>query len=252
MVQAMNPNGHSAISANPRILIADPDEDNRALYHEALRAAGYAVTEASDGRAALTEALMRPPALLLMELRLPLVDGYGLCEVLRRDPETRSIPILVVTAEARERELRGIREAGANAVLVKPAVPDVVLREVERWLSDARDARQLLPEATAETAATPWAPVSAGTGAGSRRRTASVKAHTRFATTKPPLPPPTLMCPSCDRALAYEESYVGGVSQRHAEQWDYYGCSACGTFQYRQRTRKLRRVDEAMRKTHVS
>src|SRR5689334_23623581 len=121
----MNPNGHAAMSAHALILIADPDEDNRALYHEALRAAGYAVTEASDGRAALTEALTRRPALLLTELRLPLVDGYGLCEVLRRDPETRSIPILVVTAEARERELTRIRQAGANAVLVKPAVPDV-------------------------------------------------------------------------------------------------------------------------------
>jgi CheY-like chemotaxis protein len=251
MGQAMNANGHAAISANPLILIADADEDNRTLYHQALRAAGYAVTEASDGRAALTEALTRPPALLLMELRLPLVDGYGLCEVLRRDPETRSLPILVVTAETRERELRRIRDAGANAVLVKPAVPDVVLREVERWLSDARDARQLLPDATAQTAATPSTPVSAGTGARSHRRTAFVKAHTRFVTTKPPLTPPTLKCPSCDRALAYEESYVGGVSQRHAEQWDYYGCSECGTFQYRHRTRKLRRVDEAMRKTHV-
>jgi CheY-like chemotaxis protein len=252
MGHAMNPNGHAAISASPLILVADPDGDNRTLYHEALRAAGYAVTEASDGRAALTEALTRPPALLLMELRLPLVDGYRLCEVLRRDPATRSLPILVVTAETRERELRRIRDAGANAVLVKPAVPDVVLREVERWLLDARDARQLSPEATAETGATAWAPANAGTGAESRRRTTFVKAHTRFVTTKPPLTPPALMCPSCDRALAYEESYVGGVSQRHAEQWDYYGCSECGTFQYRQRTRKLRRLDEATRKTHVS
>jgi CheY-like chemotaxis protein len=248
----MNPNGHAAISADPCILIAEPDEDNRALYHEVLRAAGYAVTEACDGRTALTEVLTRPPALLLMELRLPLVDGYGLCEVLRRDPETRSLPILVVTAETRERELRRIREAGANAVLVKPAMIDVVLREVERWLFDARDARQSLPEATVETAPTPCAPVSAGTDGRSGRRTPSVKAHTRFVTTKPPLTPPTLMCPSCDRLLAYEESYVGGVSQRHAEQWDYYNCSVCGTFQYRQRTRKLRRVHETMRITDVS
>jgi CheY-like chemotaxis protein len=248
----MNPNGYSAISANPLILIADPDEDNRAVYHEALRAVGYAVSEAADGRAALTEALTRPPALLLIELRLPLVDGYGLCEVLRRDPETRSIPILVVTAEARERELTRIREAGANAVLVKPAVPDVVLREVERCLSDARDTPQLSREAPAEATGTPWGPVSAGTRAGSHRRTAFVKAHTRFVTKQPPLTPPTLMCPSCDRALAYEESYVGGVSQRHPEQWDYYDCSVCGTFQYRQRTRKLRPVHETMRNTHVS
>ncbi len=248
----MNPNGHAAISADPRILVADPDQDHRTLYQEALRTAGYAVTEASDGRAALTEALTRPPALLLTELRLPLVDGLGLCEVLRRDPETRAIPILVVTAEAHEWELARIREAGANAVLVKPALPDVVVREVERWLSDPRGAPESGPDATADTAARPSVTVRAGTGARSRRRTASVKAHMRFVTTQPPLRPPTLMCPSCDRVLEYKESYVGGVSQRYAEQWDYYDCSECGTLQYRQRTRKLRRVDEAVRKTHVS
>jgi len=247
----MNPNGHAAISADPLILIADPDEDNRALYHQALRAAGYAVTEASDGRAALIEALTRPPALLLIELRLPLVDGYGLCEVLRRDPGTRSVPILVVTAETGERELRRIRDAGANAVLVKPAVPDAVLREVERWLSGTRDTRPFSSEVTDDMAATPSELASAGTGAGSPRLP-SGKAHTRLVTTKPRLTPPTLMCPSCDRALVYEESYGGGVSQRHSEQWDYYTCSACGTFQYRQRKRKVRRVDEGIRKTHVN
>jgi CheY-like chemotaxis protein len=246
----MNPNGRAAISADPLILIADPDEHNRALYHEALRAAGYAVTEASDGRTALTEALTRPPALLLMELRLPLVDGYGLCEVLRRDPETRSIPILVVTAEARQRELARIRDAGANAVLVKPAVPDLVLREVERWLSHAPDAQQSSAEATAATPATPQES-STPTGVASHRRVAFVKAHPRFVTTQPSVKPPTLMCPSCDRLLAYHESYVGGASQRHPEQWDYYRCSECGTFQYRQRTRKLRRVDDAVPKAHV-
>jgi CheY-like chemotaxis protein len=240
------------ISAEPRILIADPDEDNRALYHEALRAAGYAVTEASDGRSALTEALSRPPALLLMELRLPLVDGYGLCEVLRRDPETRSIPILVVTAEARQRELTRIRDAGANAVLVKPAIPEVVLREVARWLSPARDAQPSSPEPTAGTAATPQESSTARTDTGSYRRIAFVKAHARFVTMQPPVQPPALMCPSCDRPLAYQESYVGGVSQRHVEQWDYYRCSECGTFQYRQRTRKLRRVDRAVHITRAS
>jgi predicted RNA-binding Zn-ribbon protein involved in translation (DUF1610 family) len=71
-------------------------------------------------------------------------------------------------------------------------------------------------------------------------------------TTQPPLKPPALTCPSCDRHLTYEESYVGGVSQRHAEQWDYYDCPVCGRFQYRQRTRKLRRVEEAVYKTRAS
>jgi hypothetical protein len=55
-----------------------------------------------------------------------------------------------------------------------------------------------------------------------------------------------VICPSCDRLLTYELSYVGGVNEHHPEQWDYFVCSTCGTFQYRQRTRKMRplRADE--------
>ena len=69
-------------------------------------------------------------------------------------------------------------------------------------------------------------------------------AHRRGDTTAPPIAAPDLLCPVCDKPLAYRRSHVGGVSARHPEQWDYYECtvSACGTFQYRQRTRKLRRV----------
>jgi hypothetical protein len=74
------------------------------------------------------------------------------------------------------------------------------------------------------------------------RRNVLVRAHSRFATTSPSVAPPTLRCPSCDRPLVYEQSYLGGVSDRHAEQWDYFTCSTCGMFQYRQRTRKIRRV----------
>jgi len=61
-------------------------------------------------------------------------------------------------------------------------------------------------------------------------------------TTEPPAPPPMLHCPSCDERLRYLRSYLAGT-RRHPEQWDDYVCSRCGKFQYRQRTRKLRRVD---------
>ena len=78
--------------------------------------------------------------------------------------------------------------------------------------------------------------------AGSRPKSLA-KAHLRFETKAPPATPPELICPSCDRPLLYECSHVGGVNTRHSEQWDDYTCSAsCGTFVYRHRTRKLRRV----------
>ncbi|MFN7917848.1 MAG: hypothetical protein U0Q55_21050 [Vicinamibacterales bacterium] len=75
-----------------------------------------------------------------------------------------------------------------------------------------------------------------------RRRATLTKQHQRFTTTTPPTPPPALLCPACDATLRYERSHVGGVSSRHQEQWDYYTCLTCGTFQFRHRTRRLRRV----------
>ena len=70
------------------------------------------------------------------------------------------------------------------------------------------------------------------------------KAHRRGDTINPPVAPPTLVCPLCDKPLTYRRSHVGGVSSKHSEQWDYFDCEAgCGTFQYRVRTRKLRKAD---------
>src|SRR5690242_14771118 len=91
--------------ATRRVLVADPDEDTRTLYRLALPPAGWEVSEASDGRDALTQALAEPPTFIITELRLPLIDGFALCEILRRDPATHSVPILVVTTETRPAEL---------------------------------------------------------------------------------------------------------------------------------------------------
>jgi hypothetical protein len=74
------------------------------------------------------------------------------------------------------------------------------------------------------------------------RRKVLVKAHQRQSTTTPPDPPVDLHCPICGRGLHYERTYIGGVSSRHPERWDYFACSTCGQFQYRFRTRKLRQL----------
>jgi DNA-binding response OmpR family regulator len=67
-----------------RLLIADADTDTRALYHEAFRV-GWDCVEASDGRDALAKALTRTPTLVITELYLPELDGFALCEILRRN-----------------------------------------------------------------------------------------------------------------------------------------------------------------------
>jgi two-component system chemotaxis response regulator CheY len=235
-MQAMTAATHHATSTpgasiNLRVLVVDADDDTRALYRDSLSGVGYEVLEASDGRDAMTKALVESPSLIVTELRLPLVDGYALCEILHRDLATRAVPILVVTAEARLTELNRIRQAGASAVLVKPTPVDAILREVRNLTTRTADPGAVAPREP-----------SANLGS-EHHRIVRAKSHPRFRTTTPPQPPPGLTCPSCDASLAYDHSHVGGVSDRNSEQWDYYVCETCGTFQYRQRTRKLRHID---------
>ena len=211
----------------PRILIADGDSDTRALYRECLRGLEGDVIDAADGRSALVSALVHRPSLVITDTRLPGFDGYDLCDVLRRDVMTRTVPILVVTSESMPSELDRARTAGADLVLIKPVSPATLLLEVERLLKQPR-----------ERGSSQGSPA----GAGSRRVTAQ-KAHLRVMTVSPPVRPRDLVCPSCDRPLTYEHSHLGGVSVKHSEQWDRYTCPwKCGEFEYRLRTRTLRKV----------
>lgn len=224
----------SSLTANVcegcRVLVVDPDADTRAVYREALRMDGCDVVEAVDGRDALTKALVRPPAIVITELRLPVLSGLALCEILRRDRVTATVPIVVVTGEARSAELKHVHRIGANGVILKPATSDALLSVVRRLLS----VRQL----PTDTIANAFAPARQGDS----KRMALAKLHQRCATTTPPASPPSLMCPSCERPLVYEQSHIGGVSAKYPEQWDVFTCPSCGKFEYRHRTRKLRRV----------
>lgn len=208
-----------------RVLVADADDDTRSLYRDSLRRAGCDVVDAADGRDALVKALSHRPTIVITETRLPIFDGYALCEILRHDSVTRGVPILVVTTETRPSELDRARYAGADCVLHKPVSLDALFQEIQRLVQ--------CPERPSECA--PWIRPS------SQRNKTLAKAHRRFETTAPPAHPPELACPSCDRPLLYDGSHIGGVSSKHAEQWDRYTCPAsCGTFEYRQRTRRLR------------
>jgi two-component system, chemotaxis family, chemotaxis protein CheY len=219
-------NAGRASAARPQILVADADDDTRALYRSAFAALGFDVVEASDGRDALAKALSHPPALVVAETALPFLDGYALCEILRRDRATTAIPILVVTAESRPGQINRARQAGADLVLVKPTPLDQLSNEVMRLVTPG--------EIDPPTTSTEAAPLVESASPG--RRKAQAKALLRVSAT------PALRCPSCADPLIYLESHVGGVSARNPEQWDDFCCRRCGLFQFRQRTRKLRRV----------
>ena len=225
--KSVTPSALSSRAVTPRVLVVDGDADNRELYRDSFVLSGWEVSEATDGREALVLALTGKPHVIVTELWLPLIDGAALCEILRRDRATSTVPILVVTSETRSVELARAERAGADAVLIKPSTPDLIVSEMTRLMRNA--------ETRAPAAPAPL-PVPGS------RRAALVKAHRRHFTTTPDEKPASLICPICSQPLLYQETFVGGVSIHHPERWDYFECSRCGRFQYRYRTRKLRRL----------
>lgn len=117
---------------NRVVLIAERDQNVRALQQFFLERAGFAVEFADDGQAALERALAAPPALVVTEILVPRLDGLALCRRLREEPATREVPVIVfsiLSAAARA------AEAGASAFLRKPLVETVFVGAVQDLLA---------------------------------------------------------------------------------------------------------------------
>jgi DNA-binding response OmpR family regulator len=103
-----------------RILVIDDDAELVELLSFSLRRAGFGVAMAVDGIDGLQKARSLRPDLVLLDLMLPQVDGFAVCEILRRDPTTRSTPIIIVSAMSSQlSRLTGL-ECGANEYITKP------------------------------------------------------------------------------------------------------------------------------------
>ena len=228
-----------AIKPTLKVLVADPDGDSRGLYASLLGLQEHDITHATDGREALVRVLEAPFALVITETQLPLIDGYALCEEIRKDAAIRATPIMVVTSDCRPAALKRALIAGADVVLAKPCAGEVLSTQATRLiLGDFNRGGRQAPRERGADPEPAASPAVLGNARGIKSRS-----HKRYDTTEPPAPPPALRCPSCDRSLSYASSHVGGVSARDPEQWDYYTCPGeCGQFRYRQRTRKLQRV----------
>lgn len=224
-------------------LLVERDADVRATYAEFLRQCGCDVEEAHDGPEALAKAFSRHPHVIIMGTRLAGMSGFDLCRLLRADHLTTSIPIVVMTSDTAIESRRAL-SAGANSVLPKPCTLDALLREIKQLLVKSQmlrdEARQMRSESE-RTRLQPPPPLERTEPV--RKRVMLNHVHGRHVTTEPTTQPPALVCPNCYEALRYMKSYIGGVSARHAEQWDYFDCRmGCGAFQYRHRTRKLRQI----------
>ncbi|MCK6592300.1 MAG: response regulator [Polyangiaceae bacterium] len=121
----------------PLILVVDDFEDGREMYASYLRFSGYRVDEAADGQEALDKAFELLPDIILMDLSLPVKDGWQATRELKKDARTAKIPIVALTGHALEAHSRSAKEAGCDAFIVKPCMPMDLLNEIRRILDNS-------------------------------------------------------------------------------------------------------------------
>lgn len=124
----------SALSPKPTILVVDDTPDNLLLLTEVLRH-DYRIKVATDGETALELVRGVPPALVLLDIMMPGMDGYEVCRQIKADPRTAHIPVIFLTAKAEiDDECRGL-DLGAADYLTKPIVPRIVKARVRTQLA---------------------------------------------------------------------------------------------------------------------
>ena len=121
-------------SSGELVLAADDDEVILGLVVYRLEHSGYRVLAAHDGEDALRLALAETPALAVIDVMMPKLDGYELTRALRSHDETRNMPIILLTARAREADAEYGREAGADDYLPKPFSPEELRSRVAALL----------------------------------------------------------------------------------------------------------------------
>ena len=119
---------------NKRILLIEDNEQNRYLVTFLLQARGWEVAHAADGPAGLMLAGEIAPALILLDIQLPGMDGYAVARALRANPKLAAIPVVAVTSYAMSGDRERCIEAGCTGYLEKPIDPQTFVAEVEAML----------------------------------------------------------------------------------------------------------------------
>jgi len=122
---------------NKTILVVEDQEDNRQILRDLLASSGFLMIEAHDGQQALAMARSQRPDLILMDIQLPVVDGYEATRSIKRDPELKHIPVIAVTSYALSGDEERAREAGCDAYVAKPYSTRHLLAKIGQFLEQA-------------------------------------------------------------------------------------------------------------------
>lgn len=117
-----------------KILIAEDERDIRELITFTLRYNGYDVVSARDGEEALELALKEYPDLVLLDIRMPRMNGYEVCRVIKESEATNHIPVVFISAKGQESEVQEGLDAGATDYILKPFSPDQLVARVKELI----------------------------------------------------------------------------------------------------------------------
>jgi two-component system, cell cycle response regulator DivK len=120
-----------------RILMVEDSEDNRQIIRDLMESVGYDLIEAEDGAAGVAMAAEHRPDLILMDIQLPVMDGYEACRRIKADPELRHIPIIAVTSYALAGDETKTKAAGCDGYVAKPFSPRQLLAKMNEFLERA-------------------------------------------------------------------------------------------------------------------
>ena len=116
-----------------RVLVIEDTEDNRQIVRDLLTSAGYEIVEAADGESGVAMAASAGPDVILMDIQLPVMDGYEATRRIRADPATAQIPIIAVTSYALAGDEVKARDAGCDGYIAKPFSPRRLLAMVREF-----------------------------------------------------------------------------------------------------------------------
>lgn len=120
--------------SSKKILVVEDTEDNRQILRDLLGMAGYDMIEAHDGAEGVSQATQHKPDLILMDIQMPVMDGYEATRRIKANPELTAIPIIAVTSYALSGDEQKARAAGCDAYIAKPYSPRQMLAKVREIL----------------------------------------------------------------------------------------------------------------------
>ena len=118
----------------PQVLLVDDYADAREMYTEYLEFSGFDVVQASNGMEALQRAVEHGPDIILMDLSLPVMDGWEATRRLKADARTADIPVVALTGHALAGISDGAKQAGCDAFVTKPCLPEDLVKEIRKVL----------------------------------------------------------------------------------------------------------------------